>query len=55
MADVRIRREEIKGIAKERKCGNCQGCDHDAEGINEKEQCEGNCDCDDDACEWHES
>lgn len=53
MADVRIRREEIKGIDKQRKCDHCHGYNEDAEGTNE--QCDGNCDCDDDACEWHES
>ena len=48
MSDVRIRRDEIKGMI--------NGCKNNPEDIaegNDACQCEEGCDCDDCACEWH--
>jgi hypothetical protein len=47
MSETRIRREEIKGIAEQRKCERADAAD-----INEGGS--GACNCDDGSCEWHE-
>jgi len=48
MTETRIRREEIKGIADERKCERADAAD-----INEG-GAEDFCNCEDGACEWHD-
>lgn len=50
MTDTRIRREEIKGIAAERKCQRADAADINEGGSGGFTDC----DCEDGACEWHE-
>lgn len=47
MSETRIRREEIKGIAEQRKCERADAAD-----INEGGA--GVCECEDGSCEWHD-
>lgn len=51
MTDTRIRREEIKGIADERKCERADAADINEGGAGC--DCE-DCECSDGACEWHD-